>query len=106
MDEDYRQIGLWLWDEETGESRKLTEGRSVFGYEWAPDGTKLALALAPRNLVDDSYMFKRLFVLDLEQGSLSPLVDNPGKLGQFAWSPDSRQVAYLSAHVLPNLGTR
>ena len=98
VDEDYRQIGLWLWEEETGESKKLTEGRSVFGYEWAPDGTKLALALAPRNLVDDSYMFKRLFLLDLEKNSTSPLVDNPGKLGQFAWSPDSRQVAYLSAH--------
>ena len=98
VDEEFQHVSLWLWEEgeEGPTTRKLTQGKSVFGYEWSPDGRKLAVALAPRNLVDDSYMFKRLFVLYPEANTLSRLVSNPGKLGSFAWSPDGSELAYVS----------
>jgi dipeptidyl aminopeptidase/acylaminoacyl peptidase len=97
VDEDWQHLSLWLWEEGAEKPRKLTEGRTVFAFEWAPDGKRLMLAAAPRNLVDDSYMFQRLHLLDLEKGSLTKLVDNPGKLGGGAWSPDGAQFAYISA---------
>lgn len=100
VDEDWRHVSLWLVTD-GGESKQLTNGTTVFDYEWAPDGSKLACACAPRNLVDDSYMFTRLFVLDVATGELTKLVDNPGKLGAFAWSPHhvplGSKLAYVTA---------
>ncbi|MGE3173446.1 MAG: prolyl oligopeptidase family serine peptidase [Planctomycetota bacterium] len=96
VDEDWRHRSLWLC-EVGGEPRRLTRDTTVFGFEWSPDGARLALACAPRNLVDDSYVFQRLFALDAATGERRALVDNPGKLGDFAWSPDGGQLVYVSA---------
>ncbi|MEO6596715.1 MAG: hypothetical protein ABIP94_18365, partial [Planctomycetota bacterium] len=96
VDEDWRHLSLW-WCEEGAPPKRLTEGTTVFGFEWSPDGTKLACACAPKNLVDDSYMFERLHLLDVATRQLALLVDNPGKLGPFAWEPDGKRVAYVSA---------
>jgi len=96
VDEDWRPTNLYLWTERDG-VRQLSTPGSVFDLEWAPDGGRIALALAPRPLVDDSYMFKRIHLLYLATGVVRPLVDNPGKLGGFAWSPDGERLAYVSA---------
>lgn len=96
-DEDWNPIGLFLWDRESNEVRALDVSGSVFGLDWSPDGTRLALAVAPRNLTDDFYMFKRIHVLDVASGQVVKLVDNPGKLEQFGWSPDGSAIAYVSA---------
>jgi dipeptidyl aminopeptidase/acylaminoacyl peptidase len=96
VDEDWTPTNLYLW---TGaaEVRPLAVPGSVFDLEWSPDGRRIMLALAPRPLTDDSYMFKRLHVLDIASGTVRRLVDNPGKLGAFAWSPDGTRLAYISA---------
>jgi dipeptidyl aminopeptidase/acylaminoacyl peptidase len=96
-DEVWSPVGLYLWAAGTGEIRLLTVPGSVFDLEWSADGAHLALALAPRALTDDSYMFKRLHVLDVATGEVRKLVENPGKLGPFAFSPDGRRLAYVSA---------
>ena len=97
VDEDYRHVSLWLWEEASGKSRRLTEGVTVFSFEWAPAGTHLAAGIAPSSLVDDRYMFTRLHLVDPESGTVERLVDNPGKLGDYAWSPDGKTLAYVSA---------
>jgi dipeptidyl aminopeptidase/acylaminoacyl peptidase len=97
VDEDWTPIGLYLWTEETDSVRRLALEGSVFGLEWSSDGSRLALAVAPRPLTDDGYMFKRIHVMDVGTGAVRQVVDNPGKLGGFTWSPDSRRIAYVSA---------
>ncbi|MBL8749921.1 MAG: S9 family peptidase [Planctomycetes bacterium] len=96
VDEDWRHLSLWI-AEEGKEPRKVTNDVTVFDHQWSPDGTKIACAVAPKNTVDDSYMFTRLKVLDVAGGALTKLVDNPGKLGPFAWSPDGKMLAYVTA---------
>lgn len=96
FDEDYRQVSLWLWEKGATAPRRLTHKGTVFAFEWAPTGTHLCAAIAPRNLVDDSYMFTRLHRVDLD-GSVQLLDDSPGKLGDFAWSPDGSKLAYIGA---------
>lgn len=96
VDEEARHASLWLV-EAGGEPRQLTRDVTVFGFEWAPDGQRLAGALAPRNTIDDEMMFQRLHVLDVATGERRQLVDNPGKLGSFAWSPDGSKLAYITA---------
>lgn len=95
VDEDFRHLSLWFCD--GGEAQQLTSGVTVYDFQWSPDGSKIAAAIAPRNLVDDSYMQKRLHVIDLGTGKIEQVVDNPGKLGAFAWSPDGNRLAYISA---------
>ncbi|MDH5197772.1 MAG: alpha/beta fold hydrolase, partial [Gemmatimonadota bacterium] len=96
VDEDWDATNLYLWTE-AGGVRQLAVPGSVFDLAWSPDGTQLALAIAPRPLTDDSYMSKRLHVMDVGTGAVRRLVDNPGKLGGFAWSPNGTLLAYLSA---------
>ncbi len=97
VDEDYSHRSLWLWDRGDGSTRQLTRERTVFDFEWSPDGSVIAAAIAPRNLVDDSYMFKRLHQIDPATGASALLVDNPGKLGGFRWNADASELAYISA---------
>lgn len=96
-DEDYDHVSLWLWDRETGDSERLTETVTVTSFEWEPGGKHLAAAIAPRNLVDDSYMFVRLHLVVPAENKVELLVENPGKLGSYAWSEDGQTLAYLSA---------
>ena len=96
VDEDFRHLSLWFV-EEGGEPKRLTTGVTVFDHQWAFDGSKIACAVAPKNLVDDSYMFTRLKSLDVATGKLDTLVDNPGKLGSFAWSAHDEMFAYVTA---------
>lgn len=96
VDEGWRHLSLWV-HEEGGEPRRLTEGVTVYDFQWSPDGRQLACAIAPENTVDASYMSKRLHLVDVATGGVTPLVDNPGKLGEFAFSGDGATLAYISA---------
>lgn len=98
VDEDWAPTNLYVWTEEQG-IRQIEVPGSVFDLAWPypPDGNLVAVAIAPRPLTDDSYMFKRLYAVDVRSGDVRKLVDNPGKLGAFAWSPDGTELAYVSA---------
>jgi len=96
VDEDWSHVGLFLWEEGSGAIREFQLPGSVFEMEWSADGSRMVLTIAPRPLVDDSYMFKRLHLLEVTTGEVRLLVDNPGKLGDFALSPDGGHLAYVS----------
>lgn len=95
--ESWNHVSLHLWNPEAGTSKRLTSGVSVFSFEWSPDGVQLAAGIAPRPLVDDGYMNVRLHLVDPSAATVEKLVDNPGKLGDYAWSPDGRKLTYVSA---------
>jgi dipeptidyl aminopeptidase/acylaminoacyl peptidase len=102
FEEDWLPRKLWitpLCEKERGESepRAIEIEGSVFNLVWAPDGKRLALAVAPRPLVDDSYMFRRIRIYDVESGELLASIDNPGKLGRYSFSPDGTHLAMISA---------
>src|SRR5262249_20834479 len=60
-------------------------------------GSRLAIALAPTPLVDDTYMKRKVHVVDADRGDVIARLDNPGKLGMVAWSPDGNYLAMVSA---------
>lgn len=80
-----------------GEAKQLTEGVTVWSFEFSPDGRTIAAAISPQNLVDHQYMFQKIYLLDIETKKLTRLTDNPGKLGNYAFSPDGSRVAYTAA---------
>jgi dipeptidyl aminopeptidase/acylaminoacyl peptidase len=62
----------------------------------APAGDLLALGLAPRPLVDDGYMYTRVYIVRISDGELVHKIENPGKLGMIRWSPDGNNVAMMA----------
>ncbi|MCP5105444.1 MAG: S9 family peptidase, partial [bacterium] len=73
------------------------KGKSVWDFVFSPDGQTIAAAVTPKNLVDHSYMFKRIHLLDIKSGKLEQLTENPGKLGNFFFSPDGSKLVYTGA---------
>jgi dipeptidyl aminopeptidase/acylaminoacyl peptidase len=70
---------------------------SVFHVRWSPDGALLAVDVAPTPLIDDRYMARRVHVVDAVSGEIRARFDNPGKLGNFDFSPDGAHLAMISA---------
>lgn len=98
FEEDWRPVRLWIVDlgEETATPAPLPMEGSVQDVAWSPAGDRLAIKLAPRELVDDAMMFTRVRIVRPD-GSEIGRVENPGKLGSMAWSPDGAHLAIISA---------
>lgn len=97
FEEEFSHINLYVQNMLTGEVRQLTRDVTVFDFAVQPGGKAVAAAIAPSNLVDDSYMFKRIYRVDVETASSKLLVDNPGKLGKMSWNFSGDKLAFLSA---------
>ncbi len=97
FEENIPSLDLYIMDFHTRKDTKVNNDGAVFEFYWNNSGDKIAAAIAPRNLVDDSYMFKRLYILDPYEKEMELLINNPGKLGTFAWSPNDEYIAFISA---------
>ncbi|MFT5051448.1 MAG: dipeptidyl aminopeptidase/acylaminoacyl peptidase [Chlamydiales bacterium] len=87
-----------LFDEDSEPIEVPVDGHPS-ALAWSPNGERLALGVAPTPLVDDSYMLKRIRIVDLASGSGSVTAEiaNRGKLGSFRWSPDGAGLAIIAA---------
>ncbi|MGB0513785.1 MAG: S9 family peptidase, partial [Wenzhouxiangellaceae bacterium] len=56
-----------------------------------------AIKITPNQLVDDTLVFNRIRIIDLEGDEIGR-IDNPGKLGAMAWSPDGERLAFIGTN--------
>lgn len=96
-EEEYVDRNLYLYDIKSKETKKLTSSVSVWEYAWNHQGSEIAAAISDKNLVDDSYMFKRIFIINASNGVKTKFVENPGKLTKLSFSPDGKHLAFVSA---------
>ena len=96
-EEEYQNRNLYVYDLRSKTIKQITSSVSIFEFDWSPDSKSIAAAIADKNLVDDSYMFKRIYIVDTESGAKYKLVENPGKLSQLSFSPDGKNLAFISA---------
>lgn len=77
---------------------KLVESLDGYCYaaHWSPDGKKLSISTAPTALVDDSYMKQVIHILDGNSLQVEAKIAHAGKLGEHAWSPDSKNIAMIA----------
>ena len=96
-EEDWRPTKVWIAAADGSDKPRAIEltGSASF-VEWCPTKRQLAVVSAPTPLVDDGYMSKRVCVVDADTGKAIERIDNPGKLGQVAWSPDGKRLAMIS----------
>ncbi|MDX1643445.1 MAG: S9 family peptidase [Thermoanaerobaculia bacterium] len=78
-----------------GEPRLVGLEGSASELHFAPDGEHLVVALAPTSHIDDHYMKRRVHLVDAASGEMVAKIDNPGKLGKVAVSPDGETIALL-----------
>jgi dipeptidyl aminopeptidase/acylaminoacyl peptidase len=112
FEEDWRQSKVWIaplaafqpaatnpsaTDTEPDDPKALSLDGSAFHARFSPDGALLAVDLAPSPLVDDRYMFRQVNIVDAATGEVRTVIENPGKLGDFDFSPDGQRVAMISA---------
>ncbi len=97
FEEDWKPRRLWIVDlnDDGNEAEPLPIEGSVQRVDWSPTGDRLKIVVTPRQLVDDTLMFQRIRIID-PQGAELGRIDNPGKLGQSAWSPDGEHIAFIA----------
>ncbi len=97
FEEDWQRVKVWVTTAaEDAEPRALPLDGSAVQVRWSPKGDRLAVALAPRPLIDDRYMFQTISVVSPESGEVLSKIDRAGKLGRVTWSPDGTHLAMIS----------
>ncbi len=88
---------LYVQGLNSSEARRITAEMSVWEFEWSPDASELVIQASATSRTDDSYMFKKLYVVPREgTGAPRILTETNGKLGAMAWSPDGKNIAFLA----------
>ena len=115
---------IWLLDRRGGAPQPLTSVKQeIDSYQWSPDAKHIVLEMsededsgddkkAPKPIVINRYHFKhdiggyitaesrsQLYLFDVESKKLDPLTtDKNFDDTSAAWSPDGKQIAYVSNH--------
>lgn len=119
---DAKATQLWKMDRRGGEAIKLTQLKYNIGnYEWSPDAKRIALVIKDQEpaeetekkktkkpIVMDRHHFKadgqgylerkrnQLYVFDIESQKLDTLTTGDYDVTEPVWSPDSKQLAFVS----------
>jgi dipeptidyl aminopeptidase/acylaminoacyl peptidase len=81
----------------TGEPMQLTEQETVWSFAFSPDGKSAAVAMTAKNLIDENYMFQKIYLLSIGGKTKTLIFSPPGKLGVFAFNPDGTSLAVAAA---------
>lgn len=99
-EEDIKHRNLYLQYLDNDNPIQLTKDITVWGFEFNPKGNTIAADISPKNLIDHKYMFRRIHLIDLKTKAITKLTNNPGKLGNYAFSPNGKKLVYCAAKEL------
>jgi dipeptidyl aminopeptidase/acylaminoacyl peptidase len=85
-DNDWNQTSVW----------EITHEGNTWDFEFDRQGARIAASISPKNLVDQRYMFRKIYLIDLQTGEMKQVSDHEGKLGNYQFSPDGLHLAFTS----------
>lgn len=69
---------------------------TIRGFKWSPSGDKIVINHQPDPLIN-SFFDSDISILDVESGTVTPLVENPSADFFADWSPDGKFILYESS---------
>ncbi len=98
VDTNYKFNRLYVLDLKSGETSLVTkQDLHVVDYAWSPDGKELVFTACQTPLTDDTYMYKKIYIVSASGGDARVAVETEGKLGKVAFSPNGKMIAWLGA---------
>jgi dipeptidyl aminopeptidase/acylaminoacyl peptidase len=96
VDRDVKKDHLHAIAAAGGASKRLTDGPlTIVNFAWSPDGKHIALGTAPSRNLEDQFK-SDIEILSFYSGNRRPLVQRPGIDTLPKWSPDGKQIAFIS----------
>ncbi len=100
-EENLRHRNLYLQESSDPDNitraRQVTSDVTVWDFTFHPEGKSVAASVSPKNLIDHKYAFRKVKEVNLENGTMTLIADNPGKLGNYSWSPNGKKLVYSAA---------
>ena len=94
-EESLRTSAAYVVNINDGKENEINLEGHVTAAKWSPNGNRIALSAAPTSLVDDFYTSQKIYVINPETLEASANIDHKAKLGDFQWSPDGNQIAFI-----------
>lgn len=91
-------ISTFNQDWKLQETKQITKQKTVWDFNFSPDGKKLAASMTDKNLVDYRYMFRKIYLVNEKDGSTKKISENEGKMGNYEFSPDGLKLTYTAAY--------
>lgn len=77
--------------------KQLTSGDyHVNGFDWSPDGSKIAFSFAPNPKINDAGLESDISTIPSDSGAITPIVKRPGVDVSPKYSPDGKWIAFES----------
>jgi dipeptidyl aminopeptidase/acylaminoacyl peptidase len=96
VEENIEHKNLYLHNIADGKRTRISKGMTVHAAAWNPAGTNIAVQATKKNLVDDFYMYKDIYLIDPNTKETTLLVNAAGKLGAMSWHPNGTHIAFIA----------
>src|SRR5262245_7248394 len=93
MKENERRSEIWMVATDAGKPRRFTSGKNDTSPQWSPSGEWIAF-LSTRGAGEAAK--PQLYLIPAFGGESEKLTDLKAGVGSFAWSPDSKRIAYVA----------
>lgn len=92
---------VWMVSATGGEARQLTFGdRGESNPQWSPDGRYISFVASRGSGTGEDAPRAQIWIMHADGGEAYQLSKARGGAGAYAWSPDSRSIAYLTTDSL------